>query len=51
MSHERARVPAGLLAGYFVQLQMIDFLTHTPYNLAELQSLAQQAGPPFDDTV
>jgi hypothetical protein len=39
-----------LLAGYFVYLQMIDFLTQSPYNLAELQSLAQQAGPSFDDT-
>jgi hypothetical protein len=39
-----------LLAGYFVYLSMIDVLSHSQYNLAALQSLAQQAGIPFHDT-
>lgn len=39
-----------LLAGYFVYLSMIDFLSHSEYSLAELHSLAQQAGAPFHDT-
>lgn len=50
MKYHVEHTAPSLLAGYFVYLQMIDFLTHSPYNLAELQSLAQQAGPPFDDT-
>jgi hypothetical protein len=39
-----------LLAGYFVYLSMVDFLNQSPYSLAELQSLAQQAGVPFPNT-
>jgi hypothetical protein len=39
-----------LLAGYFVYLSMIDFLSHSQYSLTEIQSLARHAGTPFHDT-
>lgn len=39
-----------LLAGYFVYLSMIEFHSHSQYNLDDLQSLARQSGSPFHDT-
>jgi DDE family transposase len=50
MKYQVEHTAPSLLAGYFVYLQMIDFLRTSSYNLAELQSLAQQAGSPFDDS-
>ena len=39
-----------LLAGYFVYMTMVDFLSHSEYSLDQLQSLAQKAGVSFDDS-
>lgn len=50
MKYQVEHTAPALLAGYFVYLSMIDFLSHADYSLTDLQSLAKQAGPPFHNT-